>query len=158
MGRVFEDYEAMLGNKMAVSAYGLAVAAGFRGSLQDWLASLRGETGPKGPAFRYEDFTPEQLELLRGPQGEPGPPGPTDIQVQGIVKGDGSGDVDAAIPGVDYQTPLEEGVDYVTPGILTTKQNLITASGLLQGDGYGNVTAAPLATSEEIDAIIGSLS
>lgn len=25
--------------------------------------------GPKGDAFTYEDFTPEQLELLRGPQG-----------------------------------------------------------------------------------------
>lgn len=27
----------------------------------------------KGDPFLYEDFTPEQLEALRGPQGEPGP-------------------------------------------------------------------------------------
>ena len=32
-------------------------------------ASLR---GPKGDPFTYEDFTPEQIETLRGPQGEPG--------------------------------------------------------------------------------------
>ena len=31
--------------------------------------------GPKGDAFTYEDFTPEQLECLRGPQGEVGPAG-----------------------------------------------------------------------------------
>ena len=28
--------------------------------------------GPKGDAFTYEDFTPEQLNALKGPQGEPG--------------------------------------------------------------------------------------
>ena len=31
--------------------------------------------GPKGDAFRYEDFTPEQLAALTGPQGEQGPAG-----------------------------------------------------------------------------------
>lgn len=30
---------------------------------------LQGEQGPKGDAFTYEDFTPEQLEKLRGPAG-----------------------------------------------------------------------------------------
>ena len=35
-------------------------------------ADLKGE---KGDPFRYEDFTPEQLEDLRGPQGIPGPAG-----------------------------------------------------------------------------------
>lgn len=28
--------------------------------------------GPQGDPFTYEDFTPEQLEALRGPQGVPG--------------------------------------------------------------------------------------
>lgn len=31
--------------------------------------------GPKGDAFTYEDFTPEQLEALTGPQGPEGPAG-----------------------------------------------------------------------------------
>ena len=32
--------------------------------------------GPKGEPFRYEDFTPEQLEALRGPAGPAGETGP----------------------------------------------------------------------------------
>lgn len=31
--------------------------------------------GPKGDPFRYEDFTQEQLESLKGPKGDPGPRG-----------------------------------------------------------------------------------
>ena len=27
--------------------------------------------GPKGDAFTYDDFTPEQLEDLKGPAGDP---------------------------------------------------------------------------------------
>ena len=42
----------------------------------------KGDTGPrgeKGEPFRFEDFTPEQLESLKvvGPAGEPGPKGDT---------------------------------------------------------------------------------
>lgn len=36
------------------------------------LESLRGEKGDMGEAFKYEDFTPEQLESLRGEKGEKG--------------------------------------------------------------------------------------
>lgn len=34
-----------------------------------------GQPGEKGDPFTYADFTPEQLEALRGPQGIPGPAG-----------------------------------------------------------------------------------
>ena len=60
------------------SAYAIAVAHGFRGTEQEWLDSLKGlqgpqgDPGPKGEPFRYEDFTPEQLEALKGPKGEDG--------------------------------------------------------------------------------------
>lgn len=60
------------------SAYAIAVAHGFRGTEQEWLDSLKGlqgpqgDPGPKGDPFRYEDFTPEQLEVLKGPKGEDG--------------------------------------------------------------------------------------
>ena len=60
------------------SAYAIAVAHGFRGTEQEWLDSLKGlqgpqgEPGPKGDPFRYEDFTPEQLEALKGPKGDNG--------------------------------------------------------------------------------------
>ena len=36
------------------------------------LQGEQGKRGPKGEPFRYEDFTPEQLEALKGPKGEDG--------------------------------------------------------------------------------------
>lgn len=44
------------------SAYELAVDNGFGGTVEEWLASLKGEKGEQG---------------IQGPQGEQGPPGPT---------------------------------------------------------------------------------
>lgn len=43
------------------SAYQVAVKAGFEGTEEEWLASLKGEQGDIGP---------------EGPKGDPGPPGP----------------------------------------------------------------------------------
>ena len=63
------------------SAYAIAVAHGFRGTEQEWLDSLKGlqgpqgDPGPKGDPFRYEDFTPEQLQALKGPKGDKGEDG-----------------------------------------------------------------------------------
>ncbi len=54
----------------------------------------QGERGPKGDPFTYDDFTAEQLELLKGPKGDAGPIGETGPQgpqgIQGIQgeKGD----------------------------------------------------------------------
>ena len=77
-----------------MSAYGLAVRQGFKGTLDEWLASLQGmpgkdgKQGPPGKAFTYDDFTPEQLATLTGPQGPQGPRGPQGEQgIQG-PKGD----------------------------------------------------------------------
>ena len=42
------------------------------GKLSQGVEYYKGERGPKGDAFTYEDFTPEQLNALKGPQGEPG--------------------------------------------------------------------------------------
>ena len=49
------------------SAYEVAVRNGFAGSETEWLASLKGD---KGDAFRYEDFTPEQVSALMAPATE----------------------------------------------------------------------------------------
>ena len=92
------------------SAYALAVELGFVGTEAEWLALLKGDkgdpgatgpqgpqgiqgvqgergekgdTGPqgeRGPAFRYEDFTAEQLVALTGPQGPKGDTGLTGPQ------------------------------------------------------------------------------
>ena len=40
----------------------------------------QGEPGPKGDPFKYEDFTQEQLEKLKGPKGDKGDPGIQGIQ------------------------------------------------------------------------------
>lgn len=85
-----------------LSAYEVAKRNGYEGTATEWLASLKGEPGPqgnpgpkgdpgeagpqglpgqagiqgqKGDPFTYEDFTPEQLEALTGPQGPQGPQG-----------------------------------------------------------------------------------
>ena len=39
---------------------------------EEQKASLKGEQGEKGEPFKYSDFTPEQLEALRGPKGADG--------------------------------------------------------------------------------------
>lgn len=48
----------------------------FKNSLEPFIFSVTngkdGEKGEPGKDFKYEDFTEEQLEALRGPQGEPG--------------------------------------------------------------------------------------
>ncbi|MFR1819096.1 MAG: hypothetical protein ACLSXN_04775 [Veillonella parvula] len=36
----------------------------------------QGNPGPQGKPFTYNDFTPDQLNVLKGPQGIQGPPGP----------------------------------------------------------------------------------
>ena len=64
-----------LGNHAAISAYGIAVANGFRGSVKEWLESLIGPRGERGEAFTYDMFTPEQLQDLTGPTGPEGPQG-----------------------------------------------------------------------------------
>lgn len=43
----------------------------------------RGPKGDTGEPFTYEDFTPEQLESLKGPKGDTGPQG--EIGPQGEV-------------------------------------------------------------------------
>lgn len=50
-------------------AYQIAVAHGYEGTEEEWLASMKGE------AFKYEDFTPEQLAALKGEKGEQGEKG-----------------------------------------------------------------------------------
>ena len=47
-----------------------------------------GEKGEKGDPFTYEDFTPEQLAALTGPEGPQGPQGEQGIQGDTGPKGD----------------------------------------------------------------------
>lgn len=47
-----------------LSAYEIAVLHGFKGTEEEWLASLKGE---KGDAFTYDDFTQEEIADLKKP-------------------------------------------------------------------------------------------
>lgn len=54
----------------------------------DTIELTPGPQGPKGDPFLYSDFTPEQLEGLRGPQGEQGVQGPKGDAGEQGPKGD----------------------------------------------------------------------
>lgn len=56
----------------------------------------------------------------------------SEITVNGILKGDGSGNITAA----------EAGSDYITITQLASKQNTIDVSGILKGDGNGGISSA----------------
>src|SRR5699024_4263375 len=76
-GSEFEWLESLKGEKgdkgdIGDSAYEEAVKNGFTGSEFEGLESLKGEKGDKGDSFEHEDFTPEQLDELRGVDGEDG--------------------------------------------------------------------------------------
>lgn len=55
-----------------LTAYGIAVKNGFKGTEEEWLESLHGATGPTGP--KGADST---VEGPTGPTGATGPQGPT---------------------------------------------------------------------------------
>lgn len=97
--------QGMLKGDDGASAYEIALAHGFEGTEEEWLASLKGEPGAPGEAFEFEDFTAEQLEALKGKDGEPGKDGYTPIK--GVDYFDGEPGKD----GVDGKTPVK-GVDY----------------------------------------------
>ena len=60
---------------------GLQGLPGEQGPKGDTGATgAQGERGPKGDPFTYDDFTAEQLELLKGPKGDTGPIGETGPQ------------------------------------------------------------------------------
>lgn len=69
------------------SAYQLAVSGGFTGTEAEWIASLKGEIGPRGPQGKV------------GPQGKPGEAGPPGEAGQPGPKGD-----DYQITEADYAT------------------------------------------------------
>ena len=79
------------------------------------------------------------------------------ITANGILIGDGAGNVTAAVAGTDYQAPLtidatptDASTNPVQSGGVYTglagKQATITASGVLKGDGSGGVSAAVAGT------------
>ena len=52
-------------------AYRIAVEHGFEGTVEEWLASLKGEKGDAA-VLNFDDLTDEQKESIRGEDGEDG--------------------------------------------------------------------------------------
>ena len=59
-----------------LSAYEIAKQEGFTGTVDEWLASLKGAKGDKGDTFKLSDLSPEELATIKGPRGETGYTGP----------------------------------------------------------------------------------
>lgn len=60
----------------------------FEDFTPEQLELLRGERGEKGESFKFEDFTPEQLELLKGEKGENAEFRKTDTHIQYRIIGE----------------------------------------------------------------------
>ena len=130
------------------------------------LADLKGEkgdTGAPGPQGAPGEQGPQGETGPAGPQGKTGPAGQ-----DGAPGKDGSPGKDGA-DGKDGKTPVK-GTDYFTQADkqeiaedaaalvdLSGKQNKITASGLLKGDGAGGVSMAEPGTDYLTEAPVTSV-
>lgn len=96
-----------------------------------------------------------------------------EIDITGILKGTGSGNISAATANTDYQTPLVANTDYATPDSveqsidtaladyatkteLDDKQTKINANGLLKGLGNGSISAAVAGTDYQTPLTAGT--
>ncbi|NWO04224.1 MAG: collagen-like protein [Alteromonadaceae bacterium] len=123
------------------SAYELAVANGFEGTEQEWLFSLKGERGERGPIGLKGDQGdpgPQGIQGIRGPAGEQGPkgdPGPQGIQGEPGERGP------QGIQGAkgDKGDKGDDGTSVTIAGNVATSTELPT--GLGAGDaGTGYIT------------------
>ena len=99
---------------MYLSAFGIAQKHGFKGTEEEWLSSLVGPQGERGEPFTYEDFTPQQLALLKGPKGDKGDRGEaftyedfTEEQLA-LLKGEDGEDGETPKRGIDYWTDADK--------------------------------------------------
>ena len=123
---------------------------------QGQLQGPKGEKGDPGPQGEQGD---KGETGPTGAQGATGPSGPNTVTAEtattltGLLKGNGTS-VAAAVAGTDYVAPVEgkglssnDFTDAYKAKIdqnatdIAAKQVKITANGVLQGDGEGNVTA-----------------
>ena len=84
---------------------------------KEWkiIPAIKGDTGPKGEPFTYDDFTPEQLEKLKGPKGDKGDIGPQGPIGEQGPKGDAGEQGPQGIQGpIGPQGPKGEGLPEVT--------------------------------------------
>ncbi|WP_411141398.1 hypothetical protein [Streptomyces sp. x-80] len=147
------NYVAVRGD----SAYEVAVAAGFEGTVADWLDSLvgppgpRGETGPPGPRGEQgpagADSTVPGPPGETGPRGEQGPRGERGEQGQpgadGAPGADGRDGAPGLVQSVNGHSAAEVRLDAADVGALPATA-AGAAGGVAQLDATGRVPAAQL--------------
>ena len=147
--------EASVQEPMAGDAYGVGVSEPydiyiFDGVTESWVNNgpLQGAKGEKG------DKGEPGADGAKGDPGEPGPKGETGAPGEQGPKGETGSTGPQGPQGPEGKTPVK-GTDYFTQADkqeiaedaaalvdLSGKQNKITASGILKGDGAGGIEAA----------------
>lgn len=90
-----------------------------------------GPQGEKGDAFTYEDFTPEQLEALTGPQGPQGiqgPQGPQGIQGEQGPQGERGPQGPAGADGQDGPAGRDGVIQYSAGDNIEISNNTISVA------------------------------
>lgn len=90
--------------------------------------SALGENGATLPETQNSDNLAATVQTLPEKQDK--------ITASGLLKGDGSGNVSAAVAGTDYQAPLTAGVDYAPPYQYSTTDLTAGTSQLATGTLY----------------------
>lgn len=71
-----------------LSAYKIAVANGYQGTEEQWLASLR---GAKGDPLKFVDLTNDEIDEIRGPKGNDGiSTTPDNLEIVNDLEGEGT--------------------------------------------------------------------
>lgn len=91
-------------------AYTIAVQNGYKGTVEEWLADIKGEkgdVGPQGEKGEQGETGPQGIQGDKGDKGDPGPQGERGERGETGAAG-AKGD-----PGADGKTPVK-GIDYFT--------------------------------------------
>ena len=155
--------EASVQEPMAGDAYGVGVSEPydiyiFDGVTESWvnngpLQGAKGEKGDKGDTGAQGPKGDPGADGAKGDPGEPGPKGETGAPGEQGPKGETGSTGPQGPQGPAGKTPVK-GTDYFTQADkqeiaedaaalvdLSGKQNKITASGILKGDGAGGIEA-----------------
>lgn len=103
--------------------------------------SALGENGATLPETQNSDNLAATVQTLPEKQDK--------ITASGLLKGDGAGNISAAVAGTDYQAPLTAGVDY-----LPMNGGTLTGSLVLSGEPTVENGAA---TKGYIDNLVGDI-
>lgn len=148
------------------SAYILAKEAGFEGSEEEWLLSLKGDTGAIGPQGPQGEQGPKGEQGLQGeqgargeqgPQGERGPQGEQGLQGEkgntgdpGIKEAESLSDISEAglynvkgelysAKSFEWDTDLSKPFKYIGDGAIPNLNFNTDTSGIVDGNTLDNI-------------------